>query len=101
MAVKENCEYNPLCVGSFGVAFGVVEALVMLVLGWSGWLFHYGVGMVHQLAPIYHGFGPTFVGGIVGAIWGFVVGLIFGLLVAWIYNFCNRKCAAWCKKNNK
>lgn len=72
----------------FGFAFGLIWGLGLLLLGWSGWLFAYGLPWIRLMGTVYLGFHPTFIGGIIGAIWGFVDFFIFGLLVALVYNAC-------------
>lgn len=76
----------------FAFAFGLIWALGMLLTGWACWLFEYGEPFVDLMGSIYLGFKPTFVGGIIGAIWGFVDFFVFTLLVAWVYNCCCGRC---------
>jgi hypothetical protein len=76
----------------FGFALGLIWGLAMLLLGWFGWWFHWGLAFTHVMGSMYVGFEPTFSGGIIGAIWGFVDFFIFGILVAWVYNCCTGCC---------
>ncbi len=67
------------------LAFGLTWGLYMLFLGWAaalGW----GAGLVGPIAFLYIGFAPSFIGGIIGALWGFADGAIAGALVALLYN---------------
>ncbi len=81
-----------LCPGKFGFALGLIWGLGTLLLGWAGWLWGYGIAVIVIWSHVYLGYSPTFVGGIIGGIWGFVDFFVFGLLVAWIYNCCCGKC---------
>jgi len=66
-------------------SFGIVCGIYMLFLGWvayGGW----GSDIVKIISSFYIGFKPTFVGGIIGGIWGFFDGAIFGLILGFLYN---------------
>jgi len=41
---------------------------------------------VTPLSSLYIGYAPSFVGGIIGGIWGFFDGLIGGAILALLYN---------------
>lgn len=73
------------------MAFGIPNALFMLALGWAGWLFGYGMGAIEQSSAIYHGFGATFLGGVVGAAWGFGLGFLYGYIFGLVLQ-CMSKC---------
>jgi hypothetical protein len=73
---------------SFGIAIGVAEGLYMLLFAWAGWFWGYGTPLIVQIAYVFYGYAPSFIGGILGGIWGFVDGFIFGFIVGWIYNLC-------------
>lgn len=81
-----------------GVALGLTWAIGMFLLGLSAWLFNYGTDLVTVMASLYKGFGPSFVGSIIGAAWGFVDFFITGLLISWFYNCgcCSKKCDSDC-----
>lgn len=93
MGSKGECVHTPLCVCGFGFAFGIAEAVIMLLFAWAGWGFGYGHSMITEMAAIYYGYAPTFIGGLFGALWGFIVGFVFGAIVAWVYNFCLCHCS--------
>ncbi|MFW6134855.1 MAG: bacteriophage holin [Elusimicrobiota bacterium] len=76
---------NKLNVKALMLAFGISWALFILFIGWSGAL-GWGKEITEVIASLYIGFGPSFVGGLIGAVWGFVDGLIWGLLIGIIYN---------------
>lgn len=73
---------------SLGFAIGLTEASAMALFAWAGAYFGYGMDLIHVIASAFLGYGPSFVGGLIGAAWGFVDGFIFGWLIAWIYNLC-------------
>jgi ABC-type multidrug transport system permease subunit len=77
-----------LSVWAFGLALGITKALFLLVIAWVALFSGYGMGMVHDVGTYFHGYAPTFLGGIFGAILGFICGFIFGVIFAWIYNLC-------------
>ncbi len=79
-----------LDVTGLAVGLGISWAACMLFVGW-GAMFGWGVEFVEVMSSVYIGFGPTFVGGIIGAAWGFVDGAIGGLLIAVVYNAVTRK----------
>jgi len=71
------------------VAFGAVWALGVLFLGWAA-AFGWGTALVEMMGSLYLGYGASFLGGIVGALWAFVDGAIAGALIAVIYNVAAR-----------
>lgn len=70
----------------FGIAFGIVYALVFFLYGALAALFGWGHELAQIIGSFYVGFAPTLVGAVFGAVWGFVVGFVFFALGAWIYN---------------
>jgi hypothetical protein len=70
----------------FGVAFGIVYAVVFFLYGLLAALFGWGAALAEIVGSFYVGFGPTLGGALIGAVWGFVVGFVFFALGAWIYN---------------
>ena len=82
----------PLCMWSFGVALGIVWAIMLLFAGWAS-IYGWGTMFVSTMSSVYIGYEPSFGGGIVGGIWGFVDGFIGGVLLAFFYNLiaCKRK----------
>ena len=70
----------------FGIAFGIVYALVFFLFGIVATLFGWGTEMAGLIGDFYVGFGPTLLGAVIGAVWGFAVGFIFFALAAVIYN---------------
>lgn len=70
----------------FGVAFGIVYAVVFFLYGVLAALFGWGAAMAEIVGSFYVGFGPTLGGAVIGAVWGFAVGFVFFALGAWLYN---------------
>ena len=70
----------------FGLAFGIVYAVVFFLYGALAALFGWGGTMAEMIGSFYVGFGPTLGGALVGALWGFAVGFVFFAVAAWIYN---------------
>lgn len=82
---------NKLNIKALAVAGGILWGLYMLFIGWSAWLLGWGTDLVATISSLYIGFEPTFVGGIIGAIWGLVDGAIAGGIIAWVYNVATGK----------
>lgn len=79
-----------LNVKALAVGAGVSWATCMLFVGW-GSVFGWGTKFVESMASVYIGFAPTFLGGVIGAVWGFVDGAIGGAIIAFVYNMAARK----------
>ena len=76
---------HKLSINALGVALGVLWAAYVFLCGIAaqmGW----GVALVDALSSLYIGYGPSFVGALIGAVWGLVDGYIAGVVIAWIYN---------------
>lgn len=74
------CQPLPL-----GIAIGVVWAIYVFCVGITA-IFGWGAALVDVLGSLYIGYGASFLGAVVGAIWAFVDGLIAGVIIAWVYN---------------
>ncbi len=70
----------------FGLAFGIVYAVVFFLYGAVAALSGWGGAMAEMIGSFYVGFGPTLGGALIGALWGFAVGFGFFALAASIYN---------------
>ena len=68
------------------LAAGMTWGLGMFLMGLASMFFHWGTGMTEMMSSIYIGFAPTFVGSVIGGIWGFVDGAIGGAVFAFFYN---------------
>lgn len=93
MGKKCFCQLRVCC---FGLALGIVWGLGMFLLGLAAWLFNWGNAMVVLMSSLYLGYDATFVGSLLGGLWGFVDALIGGVIFAWLYNVmstcCYKKC---------
>ncbi|MCP4177984.1 MAG: membrane-associated protein [bacterium] len=79
-----------ISVKGLALALGITWGLYMLLLGWVS-CFGWGIGVMKIMSTLYIGFSPSFIGGIIGAIWGFFDGVIAGIIIAWIYNRVSKK----------
>lgn len=78
--------YQPLHANKLAFSFAIIWSISLLLLAWAGWLFHYGIMFTHVLGFVYLGYAPTFLGGVIGAVWGFFDFFIFIWLCSWLYN---------------
>ncbi|NOX25417.1 MAG: membrane-associated protein [Deltaproteobacteria bacterium] len=62
----------------------------MLFAGWAA-IFGWSAKFVAVMSSVYIGFKPTFLGGIIGALWGFIDGATSGVIIAVIYNAVTKK----------
>ena len=76
---------NRLNVKALAIAVGSAWSLCMLFAGWAA-IFGWSVKFVEIMGSVYIGYEATFVGGIIGALWGFLDGAVGGLIIALIYN---------------
>lgn len=77
---------NKLSVKGLAFAAGALWAFYILFAGWAsalGW----GTNFVSAFSNLYIGYGPSFIGGLIGALWGFLDGAIAGFIIASIYNW--------------
>jgi hypothetical protein len=81
-----------LSVRSLGLAAGITKGLAVMLLAWAGYFWHVGGPMIANVASIYHGYGPTIMGGVKGGLWGLLAGFVIGVVFAVIYNFCHHIC---------
>lgn len=67
---------------SLGITWGVSVAIMGLICMFFGW----GCSFVSSIGKFYYGYQPTFLGCILGGIWGFFDMGIGGVIIAWLYN---------------
>lgn len=79
-----------LSVKGLAIGLGVSWGIYMLFIGWAS-IFGWGVRFVEVMSSIYIGFKPTFLGILIGGMWGFVDGAIGGIIIALVYNAIVRK----------
>lgn len=81
-------KFNPL---RFAIATSITWGLCILMVGWmaaAGWG---NDGLVNVISALYLGFKATFIGGIIGLMWGLIDGLAGGYVFALILNKVNSK----------
>ena len=74
-----------LNVMGFAIAWGASFGVWIMILGWMA-MFGWGNKIVDILSSLYIGYAPTWLGGIIGGVWGFFDWAIGAAIVAWIYN---------------
>ena len=79
-----------LNIRALALAGGVLWGLYMLFIGWTS-MFGWGTNFVVTMSSVYIGFRPTFLGSVIGAMWGFVDGAIAGAIIAWVYNMAAKR----------
>lgn len=71
-----------------GLVFGTIFALVIFVA--TNWLVLKGGPVVgphlRLLGQFFLGYSVTFLGSLVGMLYGFVAGYLIGIFIAWVYN---------------
>lgn len=72
-------------VWKFALAWGISFGIYFMVLGWIA-AFGWGVKIVDVVSSLYVGYGPSFLGGIIGGVYAFIDWAIGIAIVGWIYN---------------
>jgi hypothetical protein len=65
---------------------GVLWAATILLSTWWLLLFGFKGALMQQLDHFYFGYSVSWLGGVIGAVWGFVDGCICGFVFGWLYN---------------
>lgn len=71
---------------NFGLAAGILWGAGMLIMTIASLLADYGTGLLNLIAGIYPGYSITWLGAVVGAVWGFADAFIGCYVFAWLYN---------------
>ncbi len=71
---------------ALGLSIGIIEALVLALLGYVAMQFGYGQAVIDSIGTLFKGYDASLGGIIIGAIWGFVKGFVLGILIGWLYN---------------
>lgn len=79
-----------LSVKGLAVGVGVSWSVCILFAGWAG-IFSWCTEFVKVMSSVYIGYKPTFLGGIIGAVWGFIDGAVVGAIIAFVYNMIVRE----------
>lgn len=98
MTCKGECVKSRLSICSLGCALGLTKGLFLLLLAWAGAIWGIGVPLTTHIATFYHGYAPTFTGGLVGGLTGLIVGFIAGVFIGLFYNMCLCCCRCCCRK---
>ena len=77
---------NRLNLFRFGVAFGLMLGVALLVVGIVAWLTGVGGPLVETVASLFRGYGARPFGAVIGGVWGCAVGFPCGAFLAWVYN---------------
>jgi hypothetical protein len=75
-----------LNVKAFGVAAGILWGACAFIFGLWGMFYAPAGAVVAFLGDFYLGYAATFVGSLIGFVWGFLDAGIGGLVGAWLYN---------------
>ena len=75
-----------LNVKTFSLALAIIWCLGVFISGILATLFNYGAAYVNMLSSVYIGFKATYLGSVIGAIWGFFDAWIGGAIFAALYN---------------
>lgn len=71
---------------AFGLAWGILCAVAMLVLSLCAMLCGKGNDWINLTAAFYVGYSKTISGMFIGMLYGFIDGFVGGFLLAWLYN---------------
>ena len=78
-----------LRVRALGLAMGIAGGLyIFLATLWLIW-FREGAN-ISALTNLYPGYATTYLGAIVGLLWGVFDGFIVGAVIAWLYNLFHK-----------
>ena len=75
-----------LDVKALGLALGIIWGVCMIFAGITSMLWGWGTKWMEVMSSFYVGYKATFLGSIIGGIWGFFDAGIGGVIVAWLYN---------------
>lgn len=73
-------------VKALGLTLGIVWGSAMFFLGLMNMFFNWGGTMETMMSSLYIGYKPTFLGSIIGGVWGFFDAGIAGIVAGWLYN---------------
>lgn len=75
-----------LNVRAFALTCAFVWGFGLMILTWWIMLFEGSTYEITLIGKIYRGYNISFVGSVIGLVWGFFDGLIGGAVFAWLYN---------------
>lgn len=73
-------------VKALGLSLGIVWGLAMFLLGLMNIFLNWGGALEEIMSSLYIGYGPTFIGSVIGGVWGFFDAGIGGLVIGLLYN---------------
>lgn len=71
---------------AFALTFGLIWGFGLMFLTWWVMIFNGATGNATIIGQVYRGYNISFLGSIIGLIWGFFDGMIGGAIFAWLYN---------------
>ncbi len=86
---------------AFGLALGIVWGVGLFLTGLLAAATDWGDHFVQVMGSAYIGYGPTFLGAVIGGAWGFLDLFIAGALIAWLYNVISSCCCKVCGDRDK
>jgi hypothetical protein len=69
-----------------GIAGGILWGVMMFVMTLANIWFGYGTMWLALMADIYPGYEVTYIGSIVGLVYGFLDGFVGLFIIGWLYN---------------
>lgn len=77
---------NKLSIKGLGLAFGILWAASMLIMGLLATYTNYGGGFINAMSQMYPGAGVGIGHVLIGTVIGFIDGFVGGAILAWLYN---------------
>ena len=87
---------NKLCPMIVALALAIVWSLSIASLAWLAACCGYGKPVVALIGSVYIGYSATFLGGVIGLVWGFADMFIGVWLVFWVYRLLCRMASKCC-----
>lgn len=83
-----------LNVKAFALTCGILWGVVVILFTYLLLIMDSPGRTISKISAFYFGYSYSWIGGIVGLIWGFVDGLLSGAIFAWLYNKLTGKSVA-------
>ena len=74
-----------LSLKGLAIGLGSIFGIYIFIIGIAA-SFGWGNALVNSIGTLYIGYGPSFLGALVGLVYAFIDGAIAGLILGWIYN---------------
>ena len=75
-----------LCIKAFGVACGLVAAVLIFIVGTLNMIFYFECGLSRAMTMVYLGYRPTLFSLITNSFFAFAFAFCVGAALAWFYN---------------